>query len=183
MRRIEDPDLKLLAVDSFDRTFQIDATRPPGIWKHDTRADLAAGFLYPESYVLTDESFSAVRKPLERLDGASTYFMRMLENRPRDDEWWLISWDQANEYEMTQPTLDLLENVAYSQRARWGMFFSEDQFAVVFAPKETVKEIEAGMGRTSRENLEQFVNDQKYLFPADGPPFLDALYDRFDVGV
>jgi hypothetical protein len=160
---------------TFDRVFEWTPTERPDLWVRGNNTYM----LYPQSYVLTDEVLPAVRSAAEAADGQSTYFLRLLERSSNVPEYWSVDWAEGNTYELSAPVVDLLENVIYSKSGNWGVYFSQDQYALIGGDSLFVESVAFNLEMDFDTQLHQFEVDQRRR-SIDVSEFVSSLRKRLD---
>jgi hypothetical protein len=158
---------------TFKRVFP-PGRRPPRSFQVWFRPDVDVRILYPQNYVLDDETFTPFRDLLRAADKSDDYFIRLCEAPSGAPLYWVSRWDDGPPEDL-QEDVPLLENVWFPASAQWGLFLTEANFALLGAPTLLLEALESSLPNSFDEQEHELIDDALELFGPGGPKYLLPL--------
>lgn len=163
---------------AFDRIFQAQRSDAPlDIWIRED-AEMQVGVLVPEDYVLEDETFRAVATAVTETYIEHAYNLCLVEAPVGAPIHYRADWADGPIFDL--PNVPILRNCIYSPQARWGIYLSEVEVALIAGSADFFAAVAANLGRTFDEQLERLVDHARDVFGRRPPSYLLPLLSRLE---
>jgi hypothetical protein len=140
--------------------------------------DIKVGVLVPQGYVLEDDSFVAVSSAVNELYDENIYNLCLLEAPAGEPIHYEARWADGPVWFL--PNTPILRNCIYSPDARWGVYFSEVDIAVIGGPADFLDAVAANLGITFDQQLERLVAHARDVFGRRPPLYLQPLLSKLE---
>src|SRR5262245_60845417 len=172
-----EPDSEVRAGESvFNEIFRFEPLWPPiRLWFRDPFASRVK-VLFPQNYVLDEDTFACFRDILEGLDQERDYLIRLLEAPRGFPLFWSATWSKGPIW--TAGELPLHENCMLSKRGAWGIYFSDSDFALLVGGDDFLARLEKTLPQSFTAQKQALIDDSFAVFGSNPPAFLLPLISR-----